>query len=130
MATRAREEVGGLIKAVIFVKRRKDLTREQFKEYWLTHHSRLEKENAEKNWVRKIVASFTVEDDSLPEPPFDGMVELYFESIGDMKKDVQGEQRKIMYADEENFCDHSEEQLVVITQEYLMAVKTPCETTV
>ena len=119
-----------MIKAVIFVKRRKDLTREQFKEYWLTHHSRLEKENAEKNWVRKIVASFTVEDDSLPEPPFDGMVELYFESIGDMKKDVQGEQRKIMYADEENFCDHSEQQLVVITQEYLMAVKTPCETTV
>ncbi|MFH0916166.1 MAG: EthD domain-containing protein [bacterium] len=118
-----------MIKAVIFVKRRKDLTREQFRDYWLTQHSKLEKENAEKNWVRKIVASFTVEDDSLPEPPFDGMVELYFDSIEDMKKDVQGEQRKIMRADEENFCDHSEEQLVVITQEYLMAVKTPCETT-
>lgn len=119
-----------MIKAVIFIKRRKDLTREQFKEYWLTHHVELEKENAEKNWVRKIVANFVVEDESLPEPPFDGMVELYFDSIEDMKKDVQGEQRKIMYADEENFCDHSEEQVVVITQEYLMAVKTPRETAV
>ena len=119
-----------MVKAVIFIKRRKDLTREQFKEYWLTHHWKLEKENAENNWVRRIVASFAVDDDSLPEPPFDGMVELYFDSIDDMKKDVQGEQRKIMYADEENFCDHSAEQVVVITQEYLMAVKTPRETTV
>jgi len=119
-----------LVKAVIFIKRRKDLTREQFKEYWLTHHWKLEKENAENNWVRRIVASFAVDDDSLPEPPFDGMVELYFDSIDDMKKDAQGEQRKIMYADEENFCDHSAEQVVVITQEYLMAVKTPRETTV
>ncbi len=114
-----------MVKAVIFIKRRKDLTREQFKEYWLTQHSKLEKENAEKNWVRKIVASFAIEDDSLPEPPFDGMVELYFDSMEDLKRDVQGEQRKIMYADEENFCDHSEEQVVVVTEEYLMAVKTP-----
>jgi uncharacterized protein (TIGR02118 family) len=123
-------EVQALIKAVIFIKRRKDLTREQFKEYWLTRHVELEKENVEKNWVRKIVASFAIEDESLPEPPFDGMVELYFDSIEDMRKDVQGAQREIMYADEENFCDHSEEQVVVITHEYLMAVKTPRETTV
>jgi uncharacterized protein (TIGR02118 family) len=123
-------EVQALIKAVIFIKRRKDLTREQFKEYWLTRHVELEKENVEKNWVRKIVASFAIEDESLPEPFFDGMVELYFDSIEDMRKDVQGAQREIMYADEENFCDHSEEQVVVITQEYLMAMKTPRETTV
>jgi uncharacterized protein (TIGR02118 family) len=118
-----------LIKAVIFIKRRKDLTREQFKDYWLTRHVELETENVEKNWVRKIVASFAIEDGSLPAPPFDGMVELYFDSMEDMRKDVQGVQREIMYADEENFCDHSEEQVVVITQEYLMAIKTPRETT-
>ena len=116
-----------MVKAVIFLKRRQDLSREQFKEYWLTQHSKLEKENAEKNWVRKIVASFAVEDGSLLEPPFDGMVELYFDTIEDMKKDVAGEQRQIMYADEKNFCDHSEEPMVIITEEYLIAVKTPCE---
>ena len=119
-----------MVKAIIFMKRRKDLTREQFKEYWLTQHVNLEKENAEKNWVRKIVASIALDDESLPEPPWDGMVELYFDSIEDMKKDVQGEQRKIMWADEENFCDHTEEPVVVITQEYLMAVKTPMETAI
>jgi uncharacterized protein (TIGR02118 family) len=123
-------EADELIKAMIFLKRRKDLTRAEFKEYWLTQHSKLEKENAEKNWVRKIVANFAIDDPSLPEPPWDGMVELYFDSIEDMQKDVQGAQRAVMYADEENFCDHSEEQLVVLTQEYLMAVKTPLETSI
>lgn len=118
-----------MVKAVIFIKRRKDLTREQFKQYWLTQHVKLEKENAEKNWVRKIVASFAIEVASMPEPPFDGMVELYFDTIDDLKRDVEGAQRQVMYADEENFCDHSEEQVVVVTEEYLMAVKTPCECT-
>ena len=122
------EEEIELVKAVLFFKRRKDLTREQFKEYWLTQHVKLEKENAEKKWVRKIVASFAVEDESLPEPPFDGMVELYFDSMEDLIRDVQGEQNEIMYADEENFCDHSGERVVVVTEEYLMAVKTPCQT--
>jgi uncharacterized protein (TIGR02118 family) len=117
-----------VIKAMIFLKRRKDLTREQFKEYWLTQHWKLEKENVEKNPVRKIVANFAIDDPSLPEPPWDGMVELYFDSIEDMQRDVQGPQRELMYADEENFCDHSETQVVVLTQEYLMAVKTPMET--
>ncbi len=117
-----------MVKAVILIKRRKDLTREQFKEYWLTKHIKLEQENVEKNPVRKIVASFVLDGVEGPEPPFDGMVELYFDSIEDMKKDVMGPQREIMYADEENFCDHSEPQVVAVTQEYLMAVKTPHET--
>ena len=64
----------------------------------------------------------------MPEPPWDGMVELYFDSIEDMQRDVQGAQREVMLADEENFCDHSEEQVVVLTEEYLMAVKTPWKT--
>lgn len=116
-----------MIKAVIFIKRRKDLTREEFKDYWLTNHVKLEQENVEKNWVRKIVASFVLEGIDGAEPPFDGMVELYFDSVEDMKKDVMGPWRQVMYADEENFCDHSEPQIVAVTQEYLMAVKTPRE---
>jgi hypothetical protein len=36
------------------------MTREQFKDYWLTQHSKLEKENVDKNWVKKIVASFAL----------------------------------------------------------------------
>jgi uncharacterized protein (TIGR02118 family) len=127
---RARKRGCGLVKAVILVKRRKDLTREQFKEYWLTNHAKLEKENLEKNWVRKIVASFAIPEVSFGEPLFDGMVELYYDSIEDLKKDVQGDQRKIMYADEENFCDHSEESPVVITEEYLIGIQAPRQCTI
>jgi len=116
-----------MVKAVMFFKRRKDLTRDQFREYWLTNHSKLEKENVENKWVRKIVVSFAIEDDSLGEPPWDGMVELYFDSIEDMKNDIQGAQRKIMYADEENFVDHSFPEMLAVTQEFLVAIKTPRE---
>jgi hypothetical protein len=42
------------------------------------------------------VASFAIEDTAPLEPPFDGMVEPCFESPEDLKRDVQGGQRKIM----------------------------------
>ncbi len=59
-ARERKEGARSVVKAVIFIKRRKDLTREQFKEYWLTKHIKLEQENVEKNPVRKIVASFVL----------------------------------------------------------------------
>jgi uncharacterized protein (TIGR02118 family) len=116
-----------VVKAVMLFKRRPDLTREQFKEYWLNHHSKLEKENVEKNWVRKIVASFAIEVEGMGEPPFDGMVELYFDSVEDLKRDVLGAQRAVMHADEENFMDHSVPDFAAVTEEYLIAIKTPRE---
>jgi uncharacterized protein (TIGR02118 family) len=116
-----------MIKAVLVFKRRPGMSRKEFKEYWLNKHAILEKENVENKWVRKIVASFAIEDESLPEPPWDGMVELYFDSMEDMKRDVEGEQRQIMQADEENFMDHSFPEMLCVTQEYLVAVKTPRE---
>jgi hypothetical protein len=61
-----------MIKVVRFVKRRKDLTREEFKAYWLNKHSQLEKMVMEKTPMRKIVASFaTGELIGGKEPPFD-----------------------------------------------------------
>lgn len=116
-----------MIKAVMVFKRRPGTTREEFKHYWLTKHALLEKENVENKWVQKIVASFPIEDESLGEPPWDGMVELYFDSIEDMKRDVEGEQRQVMYEDEKNFMDHTFPEMLCVTQEYLMGVKTPRE---
>ena len=115
-----------MIKVVGFVKRRKDLTREQFKDYWLNNHSKLEKESVETTYTRKIVASFaTGEKLREEEPIFDGMVELYFDSIEDMRAQFAGQRREVMRKDEENFVDLSEEPVFVITEEYLIAEKTP-----
>lgn len=115
-----------MIKTVRFVKRRKDLTLEEFKNYWLTKHSQLEKMVVEKTPVKKIVASFaTGEMRGGKEPPFDGMVEIYFETLEDRDLFYAGEVHKsgIMRKDEENFVDMSEEPVRAITEEYVIAEK-------
>lgn len=110
-----------MIKVVRFVKRRKDLTHEQFKAYWLNKHSELEKMVMEKTPMRKIVATFpTGEMIGGKEPPFDGMVELYFDSVEDMRATFASEIPKIMLKDEENFVDLSEKPVRVVTEEHIM----------
>ena len=116
-----------MIKKIGLVKKRQDLTRQQFKEYWLNNHSKLEKESAQKNPVRRIVASFVVGENPAP---FDGMVELYWATEEEMKAQAAGPQGKIMAEDEKNFCDQSAAPVFVVTEEYLMAAKTPWRTAV
>jgi uncharacterized protein (TIGR02118 family) len=110
-----------MIKVVRFVKRRKDLTQEQFKQYWLKEHSKLETIVMAKTPVKKIVASFaTGEMIGGAEPLFDGMVELYYDSIDDMKNAFGGDIPAMMRKDEENFVDLSEPAVRVVTEEYIM----------
>ncbi len=115
-----------MIKVVRFVKRRKDLTHEEFKAYWLNKHSQLEKMVMEKTPVRKIVASFATGGMiGGKESPFDGMVELYYDSLEDMRAAFAGDIPAIMRKDEENFVDMSEEPVRVVTEEYVMAERQP-----
>jgi len=108
------------IKVVRFVKKRKDMTREQFKAYWLNEHSKLEKIVVEKTPVKKIVASFATGDMIGGEaPPFDGMVELYYDTIEDMRAAFAGDIPAMMRKDEENFVDLSEKPVRLVTEEYL-----------
>ena len=74
-----------MIKVVGFVRKREDLTRQQFKDYWLNEHSKLARNSLASNPVRKIVASF-VSAELVGSTPFDGMVELYFYNIEDMRR--------------------------------------------
>ena len=114
-----------MIKIVRFVKRRKDLTQEQFKAYWLNKHSKLEKIVVEKTPVKRIIASFvTGEMIGGEEPPFDGMVELYYNSVEDMRAAFAGDIPAMMRKDEENFVDLSEKPVRVVTEEYVMSERT------
>ena len=105
-----------MIKLVHFVKKRKDLTPEQFKDYWLNKHSQVEKLVLEKTKIKKILASFTIGK----EPPFDGMVELYFDSMEDLRAPGDPEVLAKLRKDEENFIDLSEKRVFVATEEYLI----------
>ena len=110
-----------MVKVIGFVRKREDLTSQQFKQYWLNEHSKLARKSLETNPVRKIVASF-VSQELIGKAPFDGMVELYFNSIDDMKRQWSGKQDEIMKEDEKKFCD-PDFRIFVLSDEHVIAEK-------
>jgi uncharacterized protein (TIGR02118 family) len=107
------------VKVIGFVKKRDDMTRRQFRDYWLNEHGKLACKSLENNPVRRIVASFVTEE-LVGETPFDGMVELYFDSLEDMRAQWSGPQDEIMREDEGNFCDPGY-RVFALTEEYRIA---------
>ena len=113
-------------KVVRLIKRKPGMTLAEFKEYWLNEHIKLEDGIVrEKGRVKKIVATFSTGRIRPPgaTPPFDGMVELYFDRIDDFGKDDPS----IMEAlrkDEANFIDLSETPVNLTTEEYVLLDKT------
>jgi len=90
------------LKIVRTVYRRKDLSHQQFKDYWLKNHSKLEDRVIAESPVQKIVATFAIAEPG-KDPAFDGMVELYFASAADIKAMFAGPVPAMMRKDEENF---------------------------
>lgn len=109
-----------VIKFVRVVKRRQDLTQEEFKDYWLNEHSKLEDRVMESGWVRRIAASFATGELGGAEPPFDGMVELYFDNAEDLEALASSGIPQMMREDEENFIDLSGEIIRIVMEEYTM----------
>ena len=112
-----------MFKVVRFVKKRDDITLDQFKEYWLTKHSQLEQVVLEKSAVRKIVATFATGELISGELPFDGFAELYFDSLEDMRAMFASDIPAMMRKDEENFVDMTVEPIRVVTEEYVIGEK-------
>lgn len=111
-----------MIKLVSLVKRRKDLTQEEFRAYWLNHHAKIENELVQTTPVTRIVASFaTGEVIGGERPLFDGMVELYSENLIDLRAAFQSPSSEMMLKDERNFIDSTEEISRIVTEEYVQA---------
>lgn len=90
------------VKIIRTVTRRRDLTPAQFKDYWLKNHAKLEERVIAESPVQKIVATFAVPEPDRA-PAFDGMVELYFASLPDLRAMFAGPIPAMMRKDEENF---------------------------
>lgn len=115
-------KTSGQLKIIRTVRRRPDLTLEQFKARWMTGHVPLEKKVIEMAPVRRIIASF-----ALPEtagglqPAFDGMAELYFESLDDIRALFASPVPAMMRKDEEDFIDLTGEVVRSVSEEYVVA---------
>ncbi|QQX89550.1 EthD domain-containing protein (plasmid) [Cupriavidus necator] len=92
-----------MIKVVGLIKRRSDISLEEFRRYWLEQHSKLERASLSANRVQRIVVSF-FEESLKGVAPFDGMVELYYSSREEMLRAWSGDHDEVMRNDEANFC--------------------------
>jgi hypothetical protein len=124
------------VKILAFVKKRKDLTREQFKDYWFKEHVKIEKMVLEQTPICKIAANITVK--LVPGPgrtsagiewPWDGIAEMYYNSMEDfqahqkMLQEGKDPTRPLLFKDEQNFLDPSEKIVLVVEEHSIGEVK-------
>jgi uncharacterized protein (TIGR02118 family) len=107
------------IKIIRTVYRLRDLTHAQFKDYWLKNHAKLEDRVIAESPVQKIVATFAVPEPGR-DPAWDGMVELYFASVEDIRAMFAGPIPAMMRKDEENFVQMDAPAVRLVAEELVL----------
>ena len=118
-----------MIKFVMCITRRADMTREEFKDYWMNKHGPFFMENASVMRAKKYVQSHTM-DTPLNEglrssrgmlPEYDGVAEVWFESEDELIAAMSSpEGQKLSAAlleDEGNFIDHSKSSAFIVQEQ-------------
>lgn len=121
-----------MIKLTYCLRRRQELTREEFQEYWLGTHSRLVADRAKALQVRRYVQVHTMDLPGLHEAfqsrnegspePYDGVAELWFddlEALGGTDKERRKAADELL-ADERNFIDLSRSPMWVSREEEII----------
>jgi uncharacterized protein (TIGR02118 family) len=108
-----------MYKTIRMVKRRKELTLAQFKDYWLNNHSKLEDRVVQESPTQYIVATFAVTEPGT-EPDMDGMVELYYQSQDDIRAMFSSKIPQMMRDDEQNFVQMDAPAIRAVTEEHLI----------
>ena len=112
----------GRLKVIRTVYRRRDLGQAAFKQYWLARHAKLEEQVIATTPMRRIVATFALPESAAPE--FDGMAELYFDRLEDIRATFAGPVPAMMRKDEENFVQMDAPAVRLVAEEYLIGEKT------
>ena len=125
-----------VVKLFVLCKKREDLTREQFKNYWFNEHCKIEKMVLEKTPICKISANITM--NLLPGPgetstgaewPWDGIAEIFYNSMEDfqahqkMLQEGKDRTRPLLFKDEENFLDTSHKIVILMEEHAIGEVK-------
>lgn len=117
-----------MIKLIMCLRRRSDLTREQFQDYWLNQHGPFFQKNAGAMRSKKYVQSHTLDspltagmrDARGMQPDYDGVAEVWFSSEEDLMEamsSTEGEQLSAaLLEDEKNFIDHSQSSAFIVNE--------------
>ena len=118
----SRMKTSGQVKIIRTVFCRSDLTMAQFRDYWLKEHAKLEDRVIRETPMLRIVANFALPQAS-GKPPYDGMAELYFENVADIRATMGGPVPAMMRKDEENFVQMDAPAIRFIVEEHLIGEK-------
>ena len=112
-----------MIKLMFALRRRSDLTREEFQRYWLEQHGPLVRSYAEVLGIRRYVQVHTFADEvhaplrasrSAPEA-YDGVAELWYDSLEALGAVVATDEGRAaavaLLEDERRFIDHARSPL-------------------
>jgi uncharacterized protein (TIGR02118 family) len=107
-----------MIKLVFVLRRRDEMTREEFQRYWREEHAQLVKRHADALRIRRYVQAHTREtgfDAALAEPrgvevdAFDGVAELWWDSLEELVAAATSEEGlaagQALLEDEQRFID-------------------------
>lgn len=117
-----------MIKFVMCITRHPNMSREEFKDYWLNKHGPFFIENADAMRAKKYVQSLTI-DTPLNEglrssrgmlPEYDGVAEVWFESEEELMEGMSSAEGQKLGAalleDEGNFIDHSKSSAFIVKE--------------
>lgn len=120
-----------MIKFVNCLTRHPDMSREEFKDYWINKHGPFLLKNADAMGAKRYIPSHTL-DPPLNEglrssrgilPEYDGIAGVWFESedtlIADMGSPEEHKLGAALLADEKNFIDHSKSSAFIVEQQAL-----------
>jgi uncharacterized protein (TIGR02118 family) len=126
--TSAAEPPADQVKLVFCLRRRPDLTREQFSAYWHGPHGQLGLRLADALGFKRYVQSHTLSiplNDALqasrggPEP-YDGIVELWFDDVAAVERTFSSAEGRSaarqLVADEANFVDVEASPIFLVTE--------------
>lgn len=115
--------VGGMIKLVFALRRRPEMSRDEFQRYWRDNHAPLVRSHAEVLGIRRYVQTHTLADEihallrasrGAPEA-YDGVAELWFDSAEAIAAGVATEAGQTaalaLLEDERRFIDHANSPL-------------------
>jgi uncharacterized protein (TIGR02118 family) len=120
-----------MIKLVMCLTRRSDLTRAEFQEYWRTEHGPFFQNNAGTMRAKRYLQAHTLDsplNDGLRKsrgmlPEYDGVAEVWFESEEDLMAAMSSPEGEELSAallkDESNFIDHSKSSAFIVREEEL-----------
>ena len=117
-----------MIKFIMCITRHPNMTRKEFKEYWMNKHGPFFMNNADAMGAKKYVQSHTLDTPLNEElrasrgmlPEYDGVAEVWFESEEALMEGMSvPEGQKLgaaLLEDEGNFIDHSKSSAFIVEE--------------